>query len=109
MACCEATPMRRRTSAAWSTTSKPATRRLALGRVAQRGEDADGGGLAGAVVAEQAEHGAGRHVEVEVAEGPEVVEALAEPLGPDAGCPSTPAATSLFVWCTTVSYIVRPT
>ena len=56
----------------------------ALGGDGEGGEDADRGGLAGAVVAEEAEHGAGRHVEVEVAEGPEVVVALAEPLGPDA-------------------------
>ena len=49
--------------------------------VRERGEDADRGGLAGAVVAEQAEHGARRHVEVEVAQGPEVAEALAEALG----------------------------
>ena len=56
----------------------------ALGGDGEGGEDADRGGLAGAVVAEQAEHGAGRHVEVEIAEGPEVVVALAEPLGPDA-------------------------
>ena len=47
------------------------------------GEDADGGGLAGAVVAEEAEDGAGGDVEVEVPQGPEIVEALADPLGLD--------------------------
>ena len=53
----------------------------ALGRCGQRGEDADGRGLAGAVVAEQAEHGAGRDLEVEVAQRPQVAEALAEAVG----------------------------
>ena len=56
----------------------------ALGGRRERGEDADGGGLAGAVVAEQAEDGAGRDVEVEVAQRPEVAVALAEAAGDDA-------------------------
>ncbi len=53
----------------------------ALGREAEGGEDLDGRGLAGAVVAEQAEHRARGDVEVEVAEGPHVAVALAETLG----------------------------
>ena len=63
-------------------------RRPALGRLRQRREHPDRGGLAGAVVAEQSEHGAGRDVEVEVAQRPHVAELLAETLrrGPrDAG------------------------
>ena len=59
--------------------------RAALGRLQQRGEDAHGGRLAGAVVAEQAEHRALGHVEVDVAQRPEVVVAPAEPFGEDAG------------------------
>ena len=47
----------------------------------ERGEDADGGRLAGAVVAEQPEDGAGRDVEVEVAQRPQVAVALAEAVG----------------------------
>ena len=39
--------------------------RAALGRGEEGGEDADGGGLAGAVVAEQTEHRAGLDREVE--------------------------------------------
>ena len=101
MACWAATPMRRRTSSAWSTTSKPATVAEPSVGLAQGGEDADGGGLAGAVVAEQPEHGAGRDVEVEVAEGPQVVEPLAEALGPDT------VVAVRFVSCTSASYIVR--
>ena len=53
-------------------------RRRALGRHGERGEDADGGGLARAVVAEQPEDRAGGDVEIEVAQRPEVAEALAE-------------------------------
>ena len=60
-------------------------RRAALGRAQQRGQDAHGGGLAGAVVAEQAEHRALGDVEVDVAQRPEVAVALAEPFGEDAG------------------------
>ena len=60
-------------------------RGAALGRAQQRGEDAHGGGLAGAVVAEQAEHRALGDVEVDVAQRPEVAVALAEPFGEDAG------------------------
>ena len=55
--------------------------RRALGGRRQGGQDADGGGLAGAVVAEQAEDGAGGHVEVEVAQRPEVAVALAQAVG----------------------------
>ena len=55
-----------------------------LRRLRQRGEDADGRGLAGAVVAEQAEHLTGRHVEVEVAQRPQVAELLAQAAGSDA-------------------------
>jgi AcrR family transcriptional regulator len=44
-----------------------------------------GGRLAGAVVAEEAEHRAPRHREVDLAQRPQVAEALAEALGEDAG------------------------
>ena len=81
VACWAATPMRRRTRSGSATTSRPATAAVPVGGRGQRGEDADGRGLAGAVVAEQAEHGAGGDVEVEVAQGPEVAEALAEAAG----------------------------
>ena len=74
-----------RTVAASATTSWPATDRAALGRAQQRGQDAHGGGLAGAVVAEQAEHRALGDVEVDVAQRPEIAVALAEPFGEDAG------------------------
>ena len=85
VACWAATPMRSRTAAASvddveSGHGRPSP---SVGR-RQRGEDADGGGLAGAVVAEQAEHRAGSDVEVEVAQGPQVAEALAEAGGDDA-------------------------
>ena len=65
------------------TTSRPATRARPLVGQRERGEDAHGGRLAGAVVAEQPEHRAGGDVEVEVAQRPEVAEALAEALGGD--------------------------
>ncbi len=56
----------------------------------QGGEDADGGGLAGAVGTEQAEDGAGRGVQVDPGEGLLGAEALGEPFGaqggPVAGC-----------------------
>jgi hypothetical protein len=55
----------------------------ALRRLGKGSEDTYGGCLAGAVVAEEAEHCAGRNVEVEVAQGPEVAEALAEAAGDD--------------------------
>ena len=55
-------------------------RGAALGGLAQRGEDADGRGLAGAVVAEQPEHGAGRNVEVEVAQRPQSPNRLPRPV-----------------------------
>ena len=80
---------------------------MPVGGRRQRGEDADGGGLAGAVVAEQAEHGARGDVEIEVAQRPEVAEALAEAAGPDAA-PSAarPGGArgpfALFVWRTVV-------
>ena len=59
-------------------------RARALGGDGEGGEDADRGGLAGPVVAEEAEHGARSDAEVEVPQRPQVVVALAEPLGPDA-------------------------
>jgi DNA-binding MarR family transcriptional regulator len=43
------------------------------------GEDADGGGLAGAGGAEQPEHGARRHLEVDAVEGHDLAESLADP------------------------------
>ena len=97
MAFCAATPMTRRTAAGSATTSMPSTVARALGGLAERGEDADGGGLAGAVVAEQAEDGAGGDVEVEVPQGPQVAEALAEALGVDAAEPLCHRGCSLFV------------
>ena len=75
--------------------------RRALGRLEQRRQDADGGGLAGAVVAEQPEDGAGGDVEVEVAQRPEVAEALAE-----AGGAMPRSSFRMVVRC---SYIVRRT
>ena len=50
-----------------------------------RGEDADGGGLAGAVGAEQSEDGAGGHGEVDAVEGVHVAEVLHQTLGEDGG------------------------
>ncbi|GAA3235892.1 hypothetical protein GCM10010468_69880 [Actinocorallia longicatena] len=47
------------------------------------GEDADGGGLAGPVGAEQPVDGAGGDGEVEAVQGPDAAEALDEPLGVD--------------------------
>ena len=55
----------------------------ALGRLAERREDADRRGLAGSVVAEQPEHGARSDVQVEVAQRPQLAEPLAEPGGGD--------------------------
>ena len=55
--------------------------RPALGRRRDGREDAQGRRLAGAVVAEQTEDRAPGHLEIEVPQGPEVAEALAEPLG----------------------------
>src|SRR5205085_4639843 len=52
--------------------------RRALVRAEQRGQDADRGGLAGAVRAQQPAHGAGRDFEVDVAQDPPVAEALAD-------------------------------
>ena len=46
--------------------------RGAAGRLGQGGEDLDGGGLAGAVGAEQAEHGAGRDGEADAPHRPDV-------------------------------------
>jgi hypothetical protein len=54
--------------------------RAALGRRRQGGEDAQRRGLAGAVVPEQPEHAAGGCVQVDVAQRPQVAEALAQPL-----------------------------
>ena len=51
-------------------------------------EDAHGGGLAGAVGPEQAEHGAGGHREVDAVEGDDVAEALHESARLIAGCDS---------------------
>ena len=53
--------------------------RAALRRCEQRGEDADGGRLARAVVAEQAEHGAGLDGEVELAQGVRLAERRPRP------------------------------
>jgi hypothetical protein len=49
----------------------------------QGGEDADGGALAGTVGAEQPEHGAGRDGQVQVVQGLDRPEVLAEALGLD--------------------------
>ena len=49
------------------------------------GQDPDGGRLAGAVGAEHAEDGAGRHLEVDAGQRLEVTEALGEALDPDRG------------------------
>src|SRR5581483_9149866 len=50
----------------------------AFGRLGERGEDADGRGLAGTVVAQETEHGSGLDLEVEVAKGPQIAEPLAQ-------------------------------
>ena len=81
----------------------------------KRREDADRGGLAGAVVAEQAEHRARSDVQVEVAQRPQVAELLAESGRGDAAGVREPGSTlaattvgpSVFVWRTELSYIVR--
>jgi len=52
-----------------------------------RGEDPDGGRLAGAVGAEEAEHGAGRDGEIDPVEGGDVSEPLDEAGGDDGGLP----------------------
>ena len=52
--------------------------RLAGVGLQQRGQDAHGGRLAGAVGAEQAEHRAGRHAEVDAVERDHVAEGLAQ-------------------------------
>ncbi len=57
--------------------------RAARAGLGERGEDAHRRGLAGAVVAEQSEDGTGRHVEIQVAQRPEVAIALAEAVGDD--------------------------
>ena len=49
----------------------------------QRGEDTNGGGLAGAVVAEEAQHRARSHIQVEASQRPEIAEPLSEPRGHD--------------------------
>src|SRR5690606_25003716 len=51
----------------------------------QRGEDADGSGLAGAVWAQDAQHRTGFHVEVEAIEGPYLSVVLGQVLGPNHG------------------------
>ena len=112
VACCAATPMRWRT-ASGSGRRRRSRRRDAVPSVGadERGEDADRRGLAGAVVAEQPEHRARRDVEVEVAQRPQVAEALAEALGDDAARRRRRAGgrrlSSYAVL--TCSYIVRPT
>ena len=75
-------PIAARTRSASRTTSKPATGR-ARRRAQQGGEDADGGGLAGAVGAEHAEHGARGDGEVDALQRPRLPEALDEALGLD--------------------------
>ena len=111
VACCAATPMRARTaSRVRDDVDRPRRVADALGGGGQRGQDPDRGRLAGAVVAEQAEHGAGGDVEVEVPEGPEVAEALPEAAGRRCrrGCP-LPRPARIFVGRTSASYIVRVT
>ena len=55
----------------------------AAGGPEQRGEDADGGGLAGAVLAEEAEHLAVGHVEIDAVDGVDVAEVLGQATGLD--------------------------
>ncbi len=59
----------------------PATRAAACARRGQGGEDPDRRRLARAVVAEQAEHGARGHLEIEVAQRPLLAVALAQSFG----------------------------
>src|SRR5262249_32571353 len=68
-----------------------------FGGLRQRGEDTDRRRLAGAVVAEQAEHGPRPHLEVQVAQGPQVAEALAEALDHDA--PGSPVRRRRMMYC----------
>ena len=64
---------------------EPEDRRRAAVGGDDGGEDPHGRGLAGAVGAEDAEHAAGRYLEVDTGEGLEVAEALRETLDPDGG------------------------
>jgi hypothetical protein len=67
-----------------------ADRRRAAVRAQQRGEDAHGRRLAGAVGAEQGEDAGGGHLEVDAAQGFHVPEALLEVAGDDCGIGHTP-------------------
>jgi hypothetical protein len=57
----------------------------ALAGGCQRGQQPNGRGLAGAVMAEQSEYRSGRNGEVEIAERPKIAVALAEPERLDPG------------------------
>jgi hypothetical protein len=61
----------------------PGDERRAGVRAGQRGEDLDGGGLAGAVRSEQTEHDAFRHRERETVEGPDPRAATGSGIGLD--------------------------
>ena len=75
--------MVRRTWCGWVAASSPAGQGGARVGLEQRREDADGGGLTGAVWAEDTEDGAGGNGEVDPVEGLGGAEALPEPLGLD--------------------------
>ena len=80
-----ASPIRRRTASGSATTSWPSTLARPPVGLQQRGEDAHERRLAGAVGAEQAEHGAGLDLEVEAVERDDVAEGLPHALGEDRG------------------------
>ena len=107
VACCAATPMRSRTRSGSVVTSKPATRALPSVGAESVVRMRIAVVLPGAVVAEQAEHGARRHVEVEVAQRPQVAEALAEARGDDAALGSRVGREVRWKMYA-CSYIVRP-
>ena len=76
---CPASPMHRRTAAASRTTSYPSMITRPEFGAEQRCQHADGGGLAGTVGAEHAEHAASRNVEVDPAQGVHLAKGLVEP------------------------------
>ena len=78
-----ARPIFARSAAASFTTSRPATRAEPAVGLEQRGEDPDGGGLAGPVGSEQAEDGPCARGEVDAAQGADRSVRLLEALDDD--------------------------
>ena len=79
------TPMERRTPSGSAPDVEPGDPGLAAVGPDQGGEDADHGGLAGAVGSEQGIHGAGGHGEVEAAQDLVVAVRLGDPDDLDGG------------------------